>query len=275
MQFRRHFVPLHKVRISKITSASVVALHKQINDSAGPSAANKAIRLLRAIFNRAIRKKVFRGENPALYITPYDEQPRDRRLMAGEVGVFFDALDAEPVADIRDFVLLSLFTAARKSNVLAMRWDQIDLAGPIWRIPQTKNGTAQNIKLGKLEVEILSRRKLENAGASPWVFPGTGKTGHMLDPRKGWMRVLGRAGIEDLHIHDLRRSLGSWMVDTGASIEIIGKALHHKSSLSTRVYAQLSQDPVSEAKSIAIDAIMKAAGRAWLPTTTSLAKEFC
>jgi integrase len=82
----------------------------------------------------------------------------------------------------------------------------------------------------------------------PWVFPGDGPRGHLVEPRKGWERILARAGIENLRIHDLRRSLGSLMADTGASLHIIGKTLSHKRESTTAVYARLMLDPVREAK---------------------------
>ena len=53
-----------------------------------------------------------------------------------------------------------------------------------------------------------------------------------------------RAGMVDVRIHDLRRSLGSWMAAAGASLPIIGKGLGHKDVSTTAIYARLNQDPV-------------------------------
>jgi integrase len=136
-----------------------------------------------------------------------------------------------------------------------MRWDEIDIAGTIWRIPNTKNGTPQTIPLGKDELAILERRNLLATG--PWVFPGRSSSGHMAEPQAPWERICRRAGIKDLRMHDVRRTLGSWMVDTGASLPIIGKTLNHLSPQSTAVYARLSMDPVREAKGRAIDAMLE------------------
>lgn len=66
--------------------------------------------------------------------------------------------------------------------------------------------------------------------------------------------------IEDLRIHDLRRTLGSWQARTGASLTIIGKSLNHKSIQSTAVYARLDTDPVRQSVNTATAAIMEAAG---------------
>jgi len=67
-------------------------------------------------------------------------------------------------------------------------------------------------------------------------------------------------GLQDLRIHDLRRTLGSWMAGTGATSVIIGRQLNHKSPSATAIYSRLQQDPVKEARNKAVTAIFGAAG---------------
>ena len=69
----------------------------------------------------------------------------------------------------------------------------------------------------------------------------------MTSPKRAWQRMVENSGIKDIRPHDLRRSLGSWMVNTGASIAIIGGALGHKDAKSTEIYARLATDPVKDA----------------------------
>jgi integrase len=105
---------------------------------------------------------------------------------------------------------------------------------------------------------ILEQRKAEASG--PWVFPGPGVTGHLVEPKKAWKRILTRAGIEDLRLHDLRRSLGSWQAATGANLSIIGKTLDHKNVSTTAIYARLNLDPVRASMEQATQAMFDAAG---------------
>ena len=93
---------------------------------------------------------------------------------------------------------------------------------------------------------------------SDYVFPGPGATGHLVEPRKAWKRILDRAEIEDLRIHDLRRSLGSWQAATGANLSVIGKTLNHKNVTTTAIYARLNLDPVREAMQKATTAMLTA-----------------
>jgi len=150
---------------------------------------------------------------------------------------------------------LSLLTGARKSNVLAMRWDEVNFTLSEWHIKETKNGESHVIPLTTPAIDILKERKIHSQGS--YVFPGEGKSGYLSDPKKAWSRVLQRAEIADLRIHDLRRTLGSWMAAMGATTAIIGKTLAHKSVEATKVYERIDIDPVREFITLANDAIFK------------------
>ena len=78
--------------------------------------------------------------------------------------------------------------------------------------------------------------------------------------RRAWLRILDRAEIEDVRIHDLRRTMGSWQARTGASMIVIGKSLGHKSQQATAVYARLDLDPVRQSMEAATSAMLQAAG---------------
>ncbi|MNS40487.1 Prophage CP4-57 integrase [compost metagenome] len=251
-----YLAPLSNQRLSKISKADIRHLHHKLTENHGTYAANRAMELARAMFNRAIAHELLPGPNPVLGVEWNQKRSRDRRLMPGEVAAFFAALDADPSIDMKDYLLLSLFTGARQANVLAMRWDEFDFVGRLWRIPETKNGLPLMVPLEEQELEILLRRK--RASTSPWVFPTRSVTGHMVEPKTGWRRILKRAGIEDLRMHDLRRTLGSWMAETGASLHVIGKTLGHLTPTATMIYARLSTTPVREAKIRAIEALMSA-----------------
>lgn len=251
--------PLVNRKPTQIAARDVEALHQQVGKEHGRYAANRMLALVRAVFNKAIKKGLIKGTNPAAGVEAFAEKSRDRRLMPHEIARFLTAVTEDPSETMRDYVLLSLYTGARKANVLAMRWDELDVDAHTWRIPVTKNGTAQLIPLEDAEIDILSRRRA--AASSPWVFPGTGASGHLADPKAGWQRILESAGINDLRIHDLRRSLASFMVDGGASMAVIGKVLNHKSQATTAVYARVSMDPQREAKRGAHHAMQLAASK--------------
>ncbi|MBC7857107.1 MAG: tyrosine-type recombinase/integrase, partial [Pirellulaceae bacterium] len=88
-----------------------------------------------------------------------------------------------------------------------------------------------------------------------------GKAEHLVDPTRIWKRILERAGLPGLRIHDLRRTLGSWQAATGASLPIIGKSLGHKNQATTAIYARLDLDPIRASVDTAALAILAAAAK--------------
>ena len=78
-----------------------------------------------------------------------------------------------------------------------------------------------------------------------------------MEPKAGWKRILDKAGIKDLRLHDLRRTLGSWQAATGANTYMIGHSLGHKSPQSTAVYARLNLDPVRNSVEKATQAMLQ------------------
>lgn len=224
----------------------------------GHRTANTALALLHAMFQRAIDKRWWKGENPAHGVDRFKEASRERFLRADEMPKFFEALAQEPNPDVRDYFLLSLLTGARRSKVLAMRWQDISLDRAEWRIPQEAN--EKNVAMVPLMPEALAILEARKQAGAVFVFPGSGKSGHLVEPKKGWERVLDRAGLSDLRIHDLRRTLGSWQARSGASLAIIGKSLGHKSQQATAIYARLDLDPVRQAMETATSAMLEAGG---------------
>ena len=304
--------PLGSQKISSITRQSISLIHSDITKAGHPVVANRVLALISTVFGRTLEWGLVEN-NPARGIRRNPEKSRDRFLQSNELPRFFTSLAEEPNSTVRDYFLLSLLTGARRSNVLAMRWADINLDEGIWRIPETKNGTPQNVTLSPEALAILGSRRQATERGATYVFPGHGRTGHLMEPHKGWLRIFDRdeltqlvdilktegrqlaeatdpvtgdpitesieaklararrlakqlginiddVRIQNLRIHDLRRTLGSWQAKTGASMAIIGKSLNHKSQQTTAIYARLDLDPVRQSVNTATAAMLDAAG---------------
>jgi len=267
-RFRSYFQePLGDKRLSEITRQMIATV---LGDAQKTGKAVGTVRRIRALASHVFRKAVEWGyleQNPAQGISVEGRTvSRDRFLQSYELGRFFTAVEQEPDLT-RDYILLALLTGVRKSNLCAMHWDHVDLGGGVWRIPMTKNGEPQNVALSPSSIEILNARKAKY-GNTGYVFPGSGVTGHYVEPRKAVQRVMERAQIpfgrntpDGVTLHDLRRTFGSWQAISGSPLHIIGKSLNHKSPQATAIYARLSIDPVRQSVNTATNAMLKAAGR--------------
>ncbi|MEI8296027.1 MAG: tyrosine-type recombinase/integrase [Alphaproteobacteria bacterium] len=243
-------------KLSSINKQEVQTLHEKMSVENGLYQANRLLERIKAIYNKAIEWG-WEGTNPAKGVKKCKEKSRKRFLHPDELPSFFESLELEKNDTIKDYVYISLLTGARKTNVLEMRWKDVNFDRQEWLIPDTKNDEPLRVPLVLKAIEILKSR-LQKYGEKEWVFQGSGKTGHMIEPKSGWKRILKQANIEDLRLHDLRRTVGSWQAATGANSYIIGGTLGHKDQKSTAVYARLNIDPIRASLEKATQAMLQA-----------------
>jgi integrase len=178
--------------LDTLTFDEVDAMHKGLARRVSPVTANIALKLVHTLFNRAKYEwRIWRGENPAQGIKKFTEHSRDRFVYPKEMPYLLAAVELEANAVIRDAIRIALFTGARRANVQAMAWAQLDLEAGLWRIPTTKNGRPQLVHLCPEVVTLLRARRAD--AKSPWVLPGPGESGHLEEVKTGWGRVLARA----------------------------------------------------------------------------------
>lgn len=206
-QFRDYIKPvLGAKKLSAVERQQVARILSDLDKKGlAGSSVNKVRNLASGMYRLAIEWG-FTDSNPVTGIRGRKGVKRDRFIQAVELPRFFAAVAAEENPDIRDYILLSLLAGARRSNVCEMRWEELSLDEGIWRIPKTKNDEPQNVTLAPEAVEILRSRE---GNKSEWVFPGTGKTGHLVEPKSGWKRVLDRDEITQLQAR-IRAAGGSF-----------------------------------------------------------------
>jgi len=255
---RLYLESIKSKKLSAIERSEIKTIHSKVTKKS-PAQADRVVSMISGVFTYMLDQEKISGANPAARIQKNPSVQRDRFIQADEMPRLFEALGLVLSDAMRDFFLLSLLTGAQRANVSAMQWADIDLGNGVWRLAKSKNGSPQNVTLSPEAITILKARS-KAASSSPFVFPGDGKTGHVVEPKKAWATLLKHANIANLRIHDLRRTLGSWQARTGASLTIIGKSLNHKTHQATAIYARLDLDPVRQSVNTATSAMMAAAG---------------
>jgi integrase len=244
-------------RIDQIRRTDIAGFHSRIGNERSQYIANRALQLIRSVFNWGIRAELFLAQNPASGLELFHENKRTRFLQKEEMPKFFKALKDEPNRDLVDYLWLALMTGARRGDILGSRWCDINLERRLWTVPNPKARETYVIALMKEAVQVLKRRK-ENS-KSEFVFPSaTAAGGHVVDVKRAYESFRKRACLPDLRLHDLRRSLGSWMVNNGASLPVIQKTLGHASFASTEIYARLNVSSVRPAIATATKAMIAA-----------------
>jgi len=233
---------LGRFQVSGVTRADVEKLHRELAGT--PVQANRTLSLLSKMFNLAIRWEWTR-DNPARGIEKFHESPRQRYLRDDELPGFFHALAAtETDPDLRDYLLMRLLTGVRQKNIFEMRWADLDLQHARWRIGETKNKDPLLVPLSPPIVRILAGRPR----TGEWVFPGHNSGTHMTTMNRAWRTLRRRAGIPDVQLRDLRRTLATHALAGGASMAVIAKGLGHRSTTVTAgVYALVGETAVRAA----------------------------
>ncbi|MCK5395391.1 MAG: tyrosine-type recombinase/integrase [Gammaproteobacteria bacterium] len=252
--------PLGSKKISDISKKMVSAWHTSIGEKNGKPTANRALTVLKAMFNNASNWELWDGLNPTAGVKKFKEKPRERLVTPDELEKIFSALQCEPNKGLRDFFMMLLLTGARKGNVETMAWEDINLEGGIWTIPDTKNGERLNVQLVNSAIAILCSRCVDGEIPNGYVFPGVGSSGHIVEPKKAWNRVLEKSKIKDLRMHDLRHVFGSYLAATGANQFVIRDAMGHKDISSSSRYVQMAGEIIRNCMEKSTGEMTKKAG---------------
>lgn len=239
-----HLNVLRTRKLTDITRNDVARLHGRIGETT-PYRANRVVALLRKMFNLAKDWGLYHGGNPATRIQFFRETSRDRFVQPDELPRLFAAIADEPNPFVRAAFFTALLTGARREEVLSMQWQDVNLTRAEWRIPQTKAGRPHVLPLPQPLVAVL--RELPRTEQSPYVFQDRDGTAHLVNVKGAWERIRSKAKVPDVRIHDLRRTLGSWLAGSGESLPLIGRVLNHQDVATTAIYARLDLDPVRQA----------------------------
>ena len=128
---------------------------------------------------------------------------------------------------VSDYLLLVLFTGLRRNEAASLRFDQIDFVDRTLTIPDTKNGEPLTLPLSDYLLTLLERRAKETTGA--FVFPGSGKHGHLIEPKRHVKRVIRESGVPFM-LHDLRRTFITVAESLDLSHYAIKRLVNHKIS---------------------------------------------
>lgn len=249
----------HK-KVGQIAYTDIAALHRAIAERA-PIVANRCMALLSKMFSMAI-KEGWRTDNPASGIERNPENKRERFLDPDELRRLFEALDARP-GQSTNVIKLLLMTGARRGEVLGAKWTEFDLDSGVWVKPSahTKQKKVHRVPLSTDAIDLLTAIRDEARGQGKIevaVFPSKSRQQQLWQLNKFWATVCAEAGLEDIHVHDLRHSYASLLAGSGLSLPIIGALLGHTQAATTQRYSHLLDAPLRAATKSASRAISEA-----------------
>ena len=221
-----------------------------------PGAANTTLAVLRQIMGAA-KAAGHAGIDPVAGIKPNPGRKMNRFLSAEEIGRLHRTLDRlveerpsrRPQADI---IRLLLLTGCRKSEILTLRWSEVD--GDMLRLAEAKTGS-RTVWLSEAAQAVIARQPRTD---SAFVFPSPKDAARPQSRNLClWRRARREAGIEDVRLHDLRHTVASQAVAQGVPLPTVARMLGHTQPTMTLRYAHVGDHEV-EAAAERIGAIIQA-----------------
>ena len=239
-----HILPaLGGKALGEVGREDVAELHHRLRDT--PYMANTAAGVLSKMYRLAESwELVPRGSNPCRSLRYYREHTRERFLTPEEYQRLGAALreaasKAPPWPQAVAAIRLLILSGCRKSEILTLKWDDIDRVANELRLRDAKSGPRM-VPLTPALVKVLDG--IDRPDGNPWVVPGRKPDTHLVNLDYYWKRVADEAGLKDVRLHDARHSYASRALALGESLSLIGRLLGHSRVATTARYAHLVRD---------------------------------
>jgi len=243
-------------------SVSMLEAYQQdlLAQGKAPGTINRRVALLKHLFHKANDWNMVDNETLQIVrkVKKLKEPPGRLRYLTPEEGRRLLAECKKRL--LREIVTVALNTGMRRGEILALKWENVDLRNGYLQVVQSKNGESRTIPINGAVREVLSGtvRRLDVS----FVFCDA-KGRAMKEVGCSFDSACKRAGLYNFHFHDLRHSAASFMAMGGIDLLSIGKILGHKTFAMTQRYAHLSPGHLR----IAVDAIGTAMASHQPPTS--------
>ena len=232
---------LSLTRLSDLTPESIAAYRDQRLTHVKPGTINRELGLIQHIFEVArVEWNIPLAINPVKAIRkPKSDKPRERRLRDGEWERVIEACNQCRNPLIKPVLCFSVETGMRRGEVLNARWRDLSWANHTLHIPITKNGHPRTIPLTVKALAVLATLGNIHRGEEH-IFPLS-----MEAIKLAWQRLTKRAGITDLHFHDLRHEAVSRFFELGLTVPEVALISGHKDPRMLFRYTHLKAEDVA------------------------------
>jgi integrase len=204
---------------------------------------NRYLAALSHVFSVAVKEWRLAERNPVRDISKRREsRGRVRFLSDDERTRLLEECRQSDWQPLYAVVVLAISTGARRSELINLKWADVDLKAGRAAVNDSKNGDPRSLPLVGKALEALRELKLSNSSRSEYVFPQpSGFPGPYEHFDAHWYAALRAAGIENMRFHDLRHTCASYLASGGASLLEIADALGHRTMAMVKRYSHLTQ----------------------------------
>ena len=233
-----YLTPLFDRFLHQITRQDVEFLHKEVGKKGKPTA-NKVIEQLRHMINVAIDWEYLPVNhiNPVRKIKRYPTYPSREFVSVDQMPQLLKVINEYPDKQAANVVKVALLTGLRSNEVLNLKWSDINISAGTLSLPgvKTKNGNDHYLPLPDSLINLFN--SIEKVPGNQNVFPGRFKGSRRYHIDAEWRKIRILAGIPKVRFHDLRRTVGSWLIHQTGSLALVGQVLNQTNQHVTKIYS--------------------------------------
>jgi integrase len=239
-------VDFSKKAMGEITVADIEKFKAKLQSSKNrrgreyqPQTIKNILNLISILFNHAIKKGLYKGENvynridkikgPKILVE-YLTQSQTRKLL--------DVLQDYPSKPVANIIKFLLFTGIRRGEAFKLKWENVCFESRAIALLNTKSGSDKRVLISAEALKVLECQR-EFSKDSEYVFPdGTGGMRNPNNNIKEWYEIRRLAGIK-IRLHSLRHTFATAAISSGVSLAVVQKMLTHKDISTTLKYAHI------------------------------------
>ena len=209
---KKHILPAQgAMALAEVGRAEVSELHHRLRET--PIVANTVMGVLAKMFTLAeVWELMPPGSNPCRAVRRYRTRPRERFLTSAEFRRLGRALkDVEAKGTMWPSAIgairLLILTGCRRSEILDLRWDDVDRTAGELRLRDAKTGPRM-VPMTAAALDVLDA--IPRSPGNPWVIPAKKEGGRLLNLHHHWQAVRAQAELNDVRIHDLGHSCATY-----------------------------------------------------------------
>lgn len=238
--------PITQIKISALSGKRLAEWRDERLKKVSGSTVNRDLNLISHAINVSRKEWGIHVDNPVAMIRrPKENKARSRRLLAGEEERLLAALEAHERDErgcftgpqnewIKPLVIVAIESAMRRGELLSLRWADVFLEDRFVRLRDTKNGESRDVPLSTRARDVLTALPRVSAQVFPLSFDAV---------KKAFTRAVARAGIEDLHFHDLRHEATSRIAEKLDNVLELSSVTGHKTlAMLKRYYHPRAKD---------------------------------
>ena len=254
--------------IAHIMPDDISKRHTKVAKTVGAVPANKVGRYVRLLFNFAkANKYIETEENPVCILSANKqwrtEPQRNTLIKAADLPRWYNAVMSLKQPITQTALLLMLFAGLRKNEAMGLKWEDVDFNNGLFVVTDTKNKRPHTLIMSDY-IRWLFERAL-SWRQNGYVFPGSGKTGHLCEPRRQLESIERKLGLK-IGNHDLRRTFCT-LAETVCSYSEVKVLMNHATPNGdvTARYIEIEAGYRAEPAMIRVSNAIMLAARAWCP----------